>query len=382
LIRLFFGTNNFFKLKEIIDMTTPKKLLSTYNLGNLTLNNRVVLAPMTRMSAEKDGRANDRMAKYYASFAVGGFGLIITEATYPDEEYSQGISGQPGIANAEHVGAWKQVTEAVHARDGKIIMQIAHAGALSIDNYKDGTVAPSAVKPAGERAGGKGEYPTPKELSLEEIKAIVADFAEAAFRAEQAGFDGVEIHGASGFLLDEFLTDFTNLRQDEYGGSTEHRVRIITEVIRAIREKVGQRMVVGVRISQAKAQDFFHKWANGEDDARIIFGAIGAAKPDYIHTVEYNAFSPAFGDSGLSLAELAKKYGNTTVIANGQLDQAADAEKALEAGLDLISLGKAALANHDWVSKAEKELPIETSVENILAPTPTIKDEELYRHAE
>jgi 2,4-dienoyl-CoA reductase-like NADH-dependent reductase (Old Yellow Enzyme family) len=366
-------------------MTTPKKLFSTYNLGNLTLKNRAVVAPMTRISAEKNGNATDRMARYYESFAAGGFGLVITEATYPDEEYSQGYSFQPGIANVEHFGAWKQVTEAVHAKGGKIIMQIAHAGALAIGNiYKDGTVAPSAVKPLGEQPpafGGEGEYVTPKELTLAEIKAIIASFAEAASRAEQAGFDGVEIHAAAGYLLDEFLTDFTNLRQDEYAGSTENRVRFTTDIIRAVKEKVGQRIVVGVRISQAKANYFVHKWANGEEDARIIFGAIGAEKPDYIHVTEYNAHAPAFGESGSTLAELAKKYGNTTVIANGQLDQPEDAERALEAGSDLISLGKAALANHDWVFKAEKGLPMESSLENILGPTPNLKDEELYEYA-
>ncbi|WP_219837266.1 NADH:flavin oxidoreductase [Paenibacillus sp. R14(2021)] len=368
-------------------MTTPKKLLSTYNLGSLTLKNRAVVAPMTRTSAEKNGNANDRMARYYQSYAAGGFGLVITEGTYPDEEYSQGYSFQPGIANVEHVGAWKQVTEAVHAKGGKIILQIAHAGALAIGNiYKEGTVAPSAVKPFGEQSpafgGDGGEYLTPKELTREEIKAIIASFAEAALRAEQAGFDGVEIHAAAGYLLDEFLTDFTNLRQDEYGGSTENRVRFTTEIIRAVKEKVGQRIVVGVRISQAKANYFVHKWANGEEDARIIFEAIGAEKPDYIHITEYNAHAPAFGDSGSTLVELAKKYGNTTIIANGQLDQPEDAERALEAGSDLISLGKAALANHDWVVKAEKGLPLESSLENILGPTPSLKDQELYGHAE
>lgn len=362
--------------------TTTKKLLSSYNLGNLTLKNRAVVAPMTRVSAEKNGNANDRMARYYQSYAAGGFGLVITEGTYTDEEYSQGFHFQPGIANAEHVGAWKQVTEAVHAKGGKIILQIAHTGALT--HYDKGTVAPSAVKPVGEQSpafGGEGEYPMPKELTLVEIKAIIASIAEAALRAEQAGFDGVEIHAASGYLLDEFLTDFTNLRQDEYGGSTENRVRFVTEVIRAVKEKVSQRFVVGVRISQAKSNLFTHKWANGEEDARIIFGAIGAEKPDYIHTVEYNAHTPAFGDSGSTLAELAKKYGNTTVIANGQLDQPEDAERALEAGSDLISLGKAALANHDWVVKAEKGLPLESALENILGPTPNLKDQELYGYA-
>lgn len=367
-------------------MTTPKKLLSTYNLGSLTLKNRAAVAPMTRVSAEKNGNANDRMARYYQSFAAGGFGLVITEGTYPDEEYSQGYSFQPGIANDAHVAAWKKVTEAVHAEGGKVILQIAHAGALSVGNiYKEGTVAPSVVKPHGEQpvafGGNGGDYLTPRELTLEEIKTIIASFGEAALKAEQAGFDGVEIHAAAGYLLDEFLTDFTNLRQDEYGGPTENRVRFVTEIIKAVKEKVGQRIVVGVRISQAKANYFVHKWENGEEDARIIFEAIGAERPDYIHVTEYNAQAPAFGDSGSTLAELAKKYGKTTVIANGQLDLPEDAEKALEAGSDLIALGKAALANHDWVVKAEKGLPLETALDTILGPTANLKDQELYGYA-
>ncbi|MFF2910604.1 NADH:flavin oxidoreductase [Paenibacillus sp. NPDC057934] len=356
-------------------MTISNALLSSFQLGNITLKNRVALAPMTRMSADNDGRATDRMARYYESFAAGGFGLIIAEAAYPDEEYSQGVLNQPGIANDDHVTAWKAVTDAVHARGSKIVLQIAHAGAVSQGNrYRKGAVAPSSVKPIGAEQGQ-----APRELTIKEIQDIIAGFAESAVRAEQAGFDGIELHGASGFLIDEFLTDYTNLRQDEYGGSTEKRTRFITEIIRAIREKVGNRIVVGIRISQAKINNYEYKWANGEQDAEIIFGAIGAEQTDYIHITEYNSLAPAFANSNLTLAELAKKYGKTTVIANGQLDQPGDAQKALEAGSDLISLGKPALANHDWVKKVQNGLPIEEFTGEVLSPAPTIKDSELYK---
>lgn len=357
-------------------MTTGKKLLSTYQLGNMSLKNRVVLAPMTRMSADHDGSANDRMARYYESFAAGGFGLIITDATYPDEQYSQGTLNQPGIANEDHVQAWKASTEAVHAKGSKIILQVAHAGAVAQGNrYLSGTVAPSAIQPLG----ADQNHIAPKELSVQEIKEVIDGFVQAALRAERAGFDGIELHGASGFLLDEFLTDYTNQRQDEYGGSTENRTRFITELIEAIKDKVGDRIIVGIRLSQSKINDYTHKWANGEKDAEIIFGAIGKAKVDYIHITEYNSLLPAFENSSSTLVELAKKYGKTTVIANGQLDQPVDAEKALEIGADLISLGKPALANHDWPIKVAKGLPMDEFTGEVLSPLPTIKDSELYK---
>ncbi|MDO3411545.1 NADH:flavin oxidoreductase [Saccharibacillus sp. CPCC 101409] len=357
-------------------MKTNENLLSTYNLGKLTLKNRVSLAPMTRMSADDDGSANDRMARYYERFAAGGFGLILTDATYPDEQYSQGTFNQPGIANEAHLQAWKASTAAVHAQGSKIILQVAHAGAVSQGNrYRSGTVAPSAVVPLG----ADPNHSAPKELSVQEIKEIIDGFVQAALRAEQAGFDGIELHGANGFLLDEFLTDYTNRRQDEYGGSTERRTRFMTELIEAVKDKVSDRMVVGIRISQSKINDFTHKWANGEKDAEIIFSAIGKAKADYIHITEYNSLLPAFKDSRSTLIELAKKYGKTTVIANGQLDQPIDASKALEIGADLVSLGKPALANHDWPIRVSKNLPIDDFTGEVLSPLPTIKDNELYQ---
>ncbi|MBW7453937.1 NADH:flavin oxidoreductase [Paenibacillus sepulcri] len=362
-------------------MSTFPQILSTYQLGRLTLKNRVVLAPMTRGSAESDGRATENMARYYARFASGDFGLVITESGYMDDTFSQGLLNQPGITKDSHIQAWKGVTEAVHAQGGKIILQLAHAGALSQVNPNSGqTVAPSALKPEGERSplyGKGGEFPTARALDIEEIKELIGNFAKAASNAEKAGFDGVEIHSASGFLPDQFLTGYTNQRTDEYGGSLENRLRFLIETIEAVKAATGEDFVVGVRISQAKVNNFTYKWEHGEEDARVIFESIGAAKADYIHTYEYRALDPAFEESGPTLAELAKKYGNTAVIANGGLDQPADAAKMLEKGSDLIALAKAALSNHDWPKKVQNGQPIEPFTGDVLTPTPTLKEKEL-----
>jgi 2,4-dienoyl-CoA reductase-like NADH-dependent reductase (Old Yellow Enzyme family) len=357
-------------------------LFSSATLGKLILKNKVVLAPMTRTSSSENGVPNERNERYYANFAKGGFGLIITEGSYPDEWYSQGYNNQPGIANQAHVEGWKPVTEAVHRQGAMIICQLMHAGALSQGNhYKDGTVAPSAVKPKGEQLGlygGEGEYQVPKELSKENIQHVIKHFVEAAILAREAGFNGVEVHGANGYLLDQFLTEYTNERTDEYGGSTENRVRLIVEVLRAIREAAGNDFVVGVRISQGKVNDYEYKWSGGEADAEVIFSKIAEAKPDYIHVTQFDAMNPAFGEQGLTLAQLAKKYGKLPVIANGQLEDPQKANEIIQKGdADFISLGKGALANPNWVNKVKQGESLKSFDGDVLQPDATVKDKEL-----
>lgn len=356
-------------------------LLSTYSLGLLHLKNRIVVAPMTRVSATPDGLATERMARYYARFAAGGFGLVITESSYTDQAYSQGALNQPGITNEAQIDAWRKVTEAVHRHGGKIIAQLAHAGALSQGNsFKEGTVAPSAYQPEGERSplyGNGGPYPMAKVLPLEEIKVLIQSYSQAAYNARLAGFDGVEIHSANGFLPDQFLTDYINGRTDEYGGSLENRLRFLLETIEAVKARVGDELIVGVRISQTKVNNFEYKWPNEEKDAQVIFESLGKAGVDYIHTYEYDSLAPAFGESGRTLAELAKKYGGTTVIVNGGLSKPVEASKALLKGGDLVALAKIALANPDWPQKVQDGQPIEAFTGEVLAPTPTIKESEL-----
>lgn len=361
--------------------TTHPELFSSFKLNNVELSNRLVLAPMTRTSASENGLATERMAQYYSRFARGGFGLLVSEGIYPDEAFSQGYPGQPGLANAAQASAWRKVTEAVHASGAKIFAQLMHAGAISQGNiYKDNAIGPSAVQPKGTKLdiyGGEGAFSIPQAATKEDIQQIIQAFADAAVRAREAGFDGVEIHGANGYILDQFLTDYMNQRTDEYGGSTENRVRLLVEVSQAIRKAVGDEFVVGIRISQGKVNDYDHKWANGERDAEVIFSSLGKAGLDYIHTTEYDAHMPAFGE-GLSLAELAKKYGKLPVIANGNLDHPEAAERMITSQqADLIALGKGALANRDWPKRVAANEPLSDFDFSILQPTAVVKDSEL-----
>jgi 2,4-dienoyl-CoA reductase-like NADH-dependent reductase (Old Yellow Enzyme family) len=175
-------------------------------LGPLTLPNRQAVAPMTRVSATADGVPTARMADYYAQFADGGFGLVITEGLYTDEAFAQGYLHQPGLANAAQRDAWRPIVEGMQARGGRVIAQLMHAGALSQGNpYRTGTVGPSAVRPKGTQMTfyrGAGDYAVPAAMTQHDIDAAVAGFAQAAARAREAGFDGVELHGANGYLLD------------------------------------------------------------------------------------------------------------------------------------------------------------------------------------
>ncbi|MGJ9384180.1 tRNA-dihydrouridine synthase [Salipaludibacillus sp. CF4.18] len=365
---------------------TERHVLKSLNISSVDLENRVGLAPMTRTSATEDGLVTNQMANYYTKFTKGGFGLIITEGTYPDEQYSQGYNDQPGIANDKQVEEWKKVIKSVHENGAKIFCQIMHAGALSQGNrYKNETIGPSAVKPKGEQLGfygGSGEFSIPKEMTSEDIKEVVQSFANSAVRAKQAGFDGIEIHGANGYILDQFLTDYTNKRTDQYGGSIENRVRLLVEVLQAVREQVGAEFPVGIRISQGKVNDYDHKWANGESDAEIIFSSISKAGADFIHVTENDAMNPAFEENGKTLAAFAKKYGDVPIFANGNLHEPEKAEEIIKKGeADLITLGTGALVNPDWVNKVQKDGTInEFNPEKFLHPNAKIKEfeEELY----
>jgi 2,4-dienoyl-CoA reductase-like NADH-dependent reductase (Old Yellow Enzyme family) len=357
-------------------------LFTPTQIGGVRLKNRVALAPMTRTSAEEDGRPTDDMARYYARFARGCYGLVITEGAYPDEASSQGYRHQPGIANAAHAEAWRRVVDAVHREDGRIFIQLMHAGALSQGNrYTDETIGPSAVKPVGSQLdlyGGHGDFRTPRAMTPDDIRTVIDGFVEAARRACEAGFDGVEIHGANGYLLDQFLTDYTNERTDEYGGSTENRVRLLVDVLGAVRAAVGDNCPVGIRISQGKVNDYHHKWAGGERDAELIFSRIASAGPDFIHITEYDATRPAFEAGDTTLAELATRHARVPVIANGQLGAPERAESLIADGhAEVITLGKSALANPDWPRRVMAGEPIEEFDFAVLQPQANIKEHEL-----
>ncbi|MBQ0828905.1 NADH:flavin oxidoreductase [Streptomyces sp. RG38] len=360
-------------------------MFSPFVLGGVRLGNRTALAPMTRVSATEDGLVTERNARYYEGFARGGFGLVITEGVYTDTEHSQGYLHQPGLATAAQGEAWRPVVEAVHGAGGAIFAQLMHAGAQAQGNrFREESVGPSAVAPRGEQLPfyrGSGPYRTPRALDAREIAQVRRGFADAARRAADAGFDGVEVHGANGYLLDQFLTDYLNRREDGYGGGVENRVRLAAEVVDEVLQAVGSEIAVGIRVSQSKVSDFHHRWAGGADDAEAVFTTLARTGAHFLHTTEYRALDPAFPTGTETLARLAKKFGGLPVIANGGLEDPRDARTVLESGAaDVVALGKGALAQWDWPHRVREGLEHASEPRpDTLAPLADIKEWELTR---
>ncbi|MDG1287984.1 MAG: alkene reductase [Rickettsiales bacterium] len=269
------------------------KLEKSYELGNYRLPHRVVMAPMTRSRTTQPGNIpNALMASYYKQRAAHA-AIIITEATQISQQ-GQGYSFTPGIHSKEQIEGWKLVTDAVHQEGGKIFLQLWHVGRLSHEMFHNGEkpVAPSAIEPnariwavdAENPKGAMFDCPEPRALSVEEIKTIIQDFRQAAANAIEAGFDGVEIHGANGYLLDQFMRRTSNIRTDEYGGDIENRVRFMLEVAQAVAEEVGADRT-GIRLAPFIKQ-------RGMDDDEAIDAVLYASKELgnlgllYIHLAE------------------------------------------------------------------------------------------------
>lgn len=323
--------------------------LTACRFAGIELRNRFALAPMTRVSATEDGRATQEMAAYYETFAEGGFGLLITEGTYTDTAFSQGYLHQPGIADEAQAAAWRPVVDRAHAAGARVVLQLMHAGAVAQGNrFRDRAAGPSAVRPLGEQLTkyrGSGRWPVPLEMTGRQIAEAVHGFAAAAARARDAGFDGVEIHAANGYLLDQFLTPYTNLRTDAYGGGVEERTRLVREVTAEVKGATGPGFPVGVRFSQGKINDPSWRWPGGDDEARAVFTAAAAAGADYLHLAGSGRdWSP----HGPTLPGLARAVTGLPVIANGGLHEDAVARRVLdERHADVLAIGTGALANPD-----------------------------------
>ncbi len=363
-------------------MTLDSQILTPYDIAGCSLKNRLAVAPMTRVSATETGHVIQEMARYYERFAKGGFGLVITEGIYTDQKHSQGYPFQPGITDAQQAQAWRAVTDSIHAHQGSVFAQIMHAGALSQGNrFVDVPAAPSALRPKGEQMKfyyGEGRYPVPRAMTEEDIADAIEGFAQAATLAiEFANFDGIEIHGANGYLLDQFLTDYTNQRNDRWGGSVQARISLTLEVVKAVRKAVGM-VPLGVRISQSKVNDYEHKWAEGEHAAEVIFGSLNDAGLGFIHVTEFEAWKPAFPAGRNSLVALARHYApQVALIANGGLHTPEHASSVMKDGADIIAIGKAALANPDLPQRLASKEMLDEFDPSILGPIANIKSSEL-----
>ena len=358
-------------------------LVEPVTVAGLELANRIAVAPMSRVSTAGNGVPTDTMVDYYAEYARGGFGLVVTEGTYTDHAHSQAYRNQPAIVTDEQVRAWARVADAVHREGGRVFLQLMHAGALVQGNHhRDAAIAPSAVRPKGRMLrgyGGEGPYGLPRPATLVDIEEAVAGFAASAARARAAGFDGVEVHGANGYLLDQFLTTYTNLRTDRYGGTVENRARLHVEVIAAIRAAAGPDFPVGVRVAQTKVNDLEYRWS-GPAEAEAVFRSIGAAGPAYVHVASEGAHwdETSFLAPGVSITGVARRATGVPVIANGGMhDQDLGARLLDDGHADMVALGLGAIANPDWprrLAAGEAFAPFdrgmlkpEVTIENTLA---------------
>lgn len=320
-------------------------------LGALTLPSRIIMSPLTRSRASEGRVPNDLMREYYTQRA--GAALIFTEATCINPR-SVGYSDTPGLWSPEQVTGWKTITDSVHAAGGRIVCQLWHVGRLSHPDFLDGRlpVAPSALACPGEirTPTGHAPYPTPHALTTEEIGAIIADYAQAASNAKEAGFDGVEIHGANGYLPDQFLRDGTNTRTDDYGGPIQNRARFLLEATDAAVGVWGADRV-GVHLSP---RDMAHHGITDSDPAATfgyVASKLGRRGIAYLFTRESVDGGPRF------TPEMKRLFGGP-VIANEEFTLA-QAQKALDAGeADAVSWGQQFIANPDLPKRLAHGLPL------------------------
>jgi 2,4-dienoyl-CoA reductase-like NADH-dependent reductase (Old Yellow Enzyme family) len=319
-------------------------------VGALELPNRIIMAPLTRSRAVGAGRVpNAMMAEYYVQRASAG--LILSEATAVTP-MGVGYADTPGIWSDEQVEGWKIVTEAVHKAGGRIVLQLWHVGRISDPHFLDGQlpVAPSAIQPQGHVSllRPKRDYATPRALETHEIPAIVAAYRKGAENARKAGFDGVEIHGANGYLLDQFLQDSTNQRVDQYGGSVENRARLMLEVTDACIEVWGADRV-GMHLAPRRDSHDM-----GDSNPLDTFGYV--ARELGKRGIAFICAREAIGDDSLR-AHLKKEFGGV-YIANEKLTKES-AEQLIESGeADAVAFGVWFIANPDLPKRLKQDAPL------------------------
>ncbi|WP_434773443.1 alkene reductase [Pseudomonas entomophila] len=327
-------------------MTT---LFDPITLGDLPLPNRIIMAPLTRCRASEGREPNALMAEYYTQRASAG--LILSEATSVTP-MGVGYPDTPGIWTQEQVRGWTQVTEAVHAAGGRIFLQLWHVGRISHPTYLDGRtpVAPSALKPAGHVSLVRPitDYPTPRALETDEIAEIVEAFRVGAEHAKAAGFDGVEIHGANGYLLDQFLQSSTNQRDDRYGGTLENRARLMLEVTDAVIGVWGAQRVGMHLAPRADAHDMGD--ANRAETFTYIARELGARGLAFLCAREQEA------DDSLG-PQLRQAFGGP-YIANEGFDKASATAALTEGRADAVAFGVPFIANPDLPARLAADAPL------------------------
>ncbi|MCX4188260.1 alkene reductase [Methylophaga sp. OBS4] len=332
-------------------------LFSPIQIGAVSLKNRVVMAPLTRNRAGEGFVPTEMNVEYYRQRASAG--LIISEGAQIAHE-GIGYPGTPGIYSDNQVAGWQKVTDAVHQQGGKIFLQLWHCGRVSHSSLLPGNMlpqAPSAIKPAGEVLTYEGmkPYETPHALTLAEIDQVIEMYRKAARNALSAGFDGVEVHGANGYLLDQFLRDGTNHRDDQYGGSIENRARLLLQVVAEVCKIWGADRV-GVRLSPLQPFNDI-KDSNPQATFSYTVNALNQFDLAYLHITEMGAENPGAAGPAFDLKTLRPLWmGNFMTNSEYDLEKANQAIRSTEA--DLISFGKLFIANPDLPVRFAKKAPL------------------------
>ncbi|MBG0740499.1 alkene reductase [Paeniglutamicibacter antarcticus] len=341
-------TNN-----QTIDPAALSPLWQPIRAGELQLPHRLAMAPMTRDRSHENGTPNEMNARYYAQRA--SMALIITEGTQPSED-GQGYLLTPGIYNDEHINGWRIVTDAVHEAGGRIVIQLMHVGRVSHpQNTPHGrqAVAPSPVAPASPIFTASGMQPIaePRELSTDEVRGVVEEFRVAARAAIASGADGVEIHSANGYLLQQFLSSNVNRRTDEYGGSITNRIRLSVEVAAAVAEEIGAGRT-GIRISPGNPLNDIV-----EHDVDELYSALVSALAPldlaYLHVA-------SSGNDAALLRELRRLWPTTLLLNRGRTDLVTRVHDIEDGLADVVTVGSLALANPDLIERLRVRAPLNT----------------------
>jgi 2,4-dienoyl-CoA reductase-like NADH-dependent reductase (Old Yellow Enzyme family) len=342
---------------------------SSFQLGDYTLKNRIVMAPLTRQSAEADGTPTDEMAAYYARRARGGVAMIISEGTFQNDELGcKAYLSQPGCANDKHVAGWRKTVDAVHDQNIPIILQLMHGGRVTdprclfegeqpltaSDTQSSGWVLYTDTDDEKHDRGLSGEwpqvtFPPARAASEAEIERIAEGFAEGAARGVEAGFDGVEIHGANGYLYYQFIDAKQNKRTDQYGGSPENNVRAAILACQKTRDAIGPDKIITLRLSQDGVDDFAGAWEGGVDYAKAIGTALRDAPIDALHWSSFDWSDNRDPNSDTPMPQVIKEASGLPMITNGGIADGAHAEHAITSGAaDLCAVGRPLFAHPDW----------------------------------
>ena len=338
-------------------MTDAAPLFTPTRVGDIDVSNRIAMAPLTRNRAEGDRVPSPLAVTYYGQRASAG--LIIAEATQVSP-LGQGYLDTPGIYSEAQVAAWKAVTDEVHARGGRIVLQLWHVGRIShVSLLPEGEVpvAPSALRAQTKTfiQGGFADVSEPRALALEEIPGVVEEFRTAAKNAIRAGFDGVEVHAANGYLIDQFLRDGSNQREDAYGGSIENRTQLLFEVVGAVAEAIGAGRT-GVRLSPVTPANDAHDSNPQPLFERAVERLASIKGLAFVHVIE-GATGGDRDNIAFDYAALRSRFGGTWIVNNGYDKDTAAA--AIESGhADLVAFGRPFIANPDLVERLKRDLPL------------------------